>query len=268
VCTGGRGRLSTRAAVGQGALVVLLGAVSMLLFGLEGALCLAMALPLVLVMGMIGGAIGRQCATAAPATGAFAVVLALPLLAGLEAWRSPPADVPLHEVITSIEVDAPPCQAWPHVVDMPDLPAPSSWIFDHGVAYPLSMRVVGSGIGALYKCEFTTGIFSGPVTAYDTKYRLAFDVDSSAPQPPPMVELNPWGSIDAPHLHTALRSRRGEIRLVQLPDRRTRLEGRTWYELDMAPLAYWQLWSDLFIHQIHSRVLDAIKAAAEADHPR
>src|SRR5262249_5712422 len=101
------------------------------------------------------------------------------------------------------------------------------------------------------------------VTAYEKRYRLAFDVDGGTPQPPPMVEWNPWGAIDAPHLHGALRSRRGEIRLVPLPGNRTRLEGRTWYALDMAPLAYWQLWSALFTHQTPHRVLAAIKTASE-----
>ena len=33
--------------------------------------------------------------------------------------------------------------------------------------------------------------------------------------------------------------RRGEFRLIPLPGGRTRLEGRTWYTLDMAPALVW-----------------------------
>jgi hypothetical protein len=44
---------------------------------------------------------------------------------------------------------------------------------------------------------------------------------------------------------------------------RTRLEGSTWYEIEMAPEAYWQLWSDFLIHRIHNRVLDHIKTEVQ-----
>ena len=64
-------------------------------------------------------------------------------------------------------------------------------------------------------------------------------------------------------------SRRGEFRLIELDDGRTRLEGSTWYQLDMAPQPYWVLWSDALIHSIHERVLEHIVTEVEADnYPR
>jgi hypothetical protein len=45
---------------------------------------------------------------------------------------------------------------------------------------------------------------------------------------------------------------------------RTRLEGRTRYELRVFPAAYWSLWSDALIHAIHTRVLEHIQAASSA----
>lgn len=60
-----------------------------------------------------------------------------------------------------------------------------------------------------------------------------------------------------------LRSNRSEFRLVELPVGRTRLEGRTWYEFDMHPQAYWTLWADSIIHRIHGRVLRHVKQLAE-----
>ena len=58
--------------------------------------------------------------------------------------------------------------------------------------------------------------------------------------------------------------RGGEFRLLALPGARTRLEGRTFYEMKVAPAAYWSLWSDAVIHAIHERVLAHIKQRAEA----
>jgi hypothetical protein len=51
---------------------------------------------------------------------------------------------------------------------------------------------------------------------------------------------------------------------VRLPDGRTRLEGRTWYEVDMAPRFYWSVVVDSLIHRIHVSVLTHVKDEAEA----
>ena len=65
-----------------------------------------------------------------------------------------------------------------------------------------------------------------------------------------------------------LRSRRGEFRLVALPSGRTRLEGRTWYQLSMEPQPYWAWFSDLLIHAIHQRVLAHIGGEVSAARER
>jgi hypothetical protein len=75
-----------------------------------------------------------------------------------------------------------------------------------------------------------------------------------------------YANVRAPHLDGFLQSRRGEFRMVALPGGRTRLEGRTWYEIDMAPEWYWRLYGDWMIHRIHERVLDHIRS--EIEHPR
>ena len=99
-----------------------------------------------------------------------------------------------------------------------------------------------------------------PITAWEPARRLAFDVVRS---PSPLRELSPYARVSPPHLDGYLRSRRGEFRLVPVSDGRTRLEGHTWYELEMAPEGYWQLLSDYLIHRIHDRVLNHIKREVE-----
>ena len=94
-------------------------------------------------------------------------------------------------------------------------------------------------------------------------HHLAFDVTA---QPPTMYEWSPYQNIHPPHLDGALRSHRGEFRLIALSGQRTRLEGRTWYEFEVYPQAYWTLWSDTLIHRIHERVLRHIKQLSEESH--
>jgi hypothetical protein len=99
-----------------------------------------------------------------------------------------------------------------------------------------------------------------PITVWEPGRRLGFDVAES---PPPMREWSIYSRVTPPHLDGYLRSRRGEFRLIPLPDGTTRLEGSTWYQLRIHPEGYWALFSDPFIHAIHRRVLAHIKATAE-----
>jgi hypothetical protein len=48
-------------------------------------------------------------------------------------------------------------------------------------------------------------------------------------------------------------------RRSRTPARPQPARGSTWYELDLAPQAYWSIWSDLLVHRIHRRVLEHIR---------
>ncbi|HKD64080.1 MAG TPA: hypothetical protein VKB40_08600 [Candidatus Acidoferrales bacterium] len=134
------------------------------------------------------------------------------------------------------------------------------WISKLGVAYPESAHIEGSCVGAVRYCVFSTGAFVEPITAWGpgSRSRSTWRVH------PIRCELSPYKNLSPPHLHGYLRSRRGEFRLIELPGQRTRLEGSTWYEVEMAPEGYWQIWSDFLIHRIHTRVLEHIKADTES----
>ncbi len=241
-------------------LAIVLSGAAILLFAFEGVICLAMLFPIAAVMGLLGGLLGYALGvfTPARATTLILPLLLLPLSAGAERVHRP---TPLFEVISQIEIDAPPERVWPHVVGFCELPAPPAWYFKLGIAYPQRATIEGSGIGAVRRCEFSTGAFVEPITVWDEPRRLAFDVAS---QPPPMHELSPYRHVHPPHLDGYLRCRRGEFRLVELPGNRTRLEGSTWYEFAMYPQDYWTLWSDFCIRRIHCRVLEHVKTLAEA----
>jgi hypothetical protein len=232
----------------------------LLLFALEGIVCLAMAAPIALPMAVAGALLGREMARLRPYRPAQAplMVLALPLALLAETGTRAPLAA---SVVTTIEINAPPERVWPHVVGFEEIRERPGWVFRTGIACPMRARIHGRGVGAVRHCAFTTGPFVEPITVWDEPRRLAFDV---AAEPPPMEEWSPYGAIDAPHLHGYLHSQRGEFRLVALPGGRTRLEGTTWYSLRIYPSAYWHLWSDLLIHEIHERVLRHIKREVES----
>lgn len=234
----------------------------LLLFALEGVICLAMAAPLAAACGVGGALLGRALAELEdPRSGRLLTgsVVLLPLAVGVEA-QSPP--VVEHVVESAVELAAPPEAVWQTVLAFPDIPetGDEAWFYRAGVAMPLRARIEGEGPGAVRHCEFTTGAFVEPVTVWDPPRRLAFDV---VDQPAPMAELSPWTLVHAPHiLDGTLQSRRGEFVLEPLPTGGTRLVGRTWYTVDMGPDLYWAAWVDVLVHQIHLRVLEHIGRVA------
>ena len=242
-----------------GMLTVILAGGVLLAFALEGVICIAMAAPIALPLGGLGGAIGKFIAetTRRPLGGTLAVLVFLPGWTGIEKSVTPKRE---WTVQTEVNIDADIDQVWERVIHFPNLAQPDEWYFRWGIACPLRAEIDGTGVGAVRRCIFTTGVFVEPITAWDAPYRLAFDVHS---QPAPMFEMTPYRDLHPPHLDGALRSTRGEFVLERRPGGGTRLVGRTWYQLDMFPHAYWTLWSDLLIHRIHRRVLTHVKQHAE-----
>jgi uncharacterized membrane protein YhaH (DUF805 family) len=233
-----------------------------LLLAFEGALCIAMMLPIGVVVGLLGALMGRAIASwgrrALPP--AISAMLLLPLFVAIE-----PAHITgrsLHEVQSSVVIDAPPERVWPHVIAFDPIAETPDLFSRLGIAYPQYAHIEGTGVGAVRYCVFSTGPFVEPITGWEPGKRLGFDVASS---PDPLRELSFYSDLSPPHLHGYLRSRRGEFRLIALPGGRTRLEGSTWYEIEIAPEAYWRLWSDYLIHRIHERVLEHIKLEVESN---
>ncbi len=238
---------------------VLTGSV-VLLFAIEGVLCLVMAFPIAAVLSIVGALLAWVISSSARTSGVrspAAMLMLLPVFALGEAKLAEPT---LRHVTTTIEIDAPPEKVWPNVIGFSELPAPPAWIYRLGIAYPMRATIRGSGVGAVRHCEFSTGPFVEPITVWDEPRRLAFDVTS---QPPSMTEWSPYQSVKAPHLEGYMVSKGGEFRLVPLAGGRTRLEGTTNYTLAIYPELYWVAYGEVLLHGIHARVLEHIKVLSE-----
>ncbi len=243
-------------------LALLLAGIVVIAFALEGLICLAMALPLVILGSAMGAGIGCLLQRSAPGGGmapTATALLLLPLTMTAEGL-SPLTEAEARPVESSIIVDAPAETVWRHVIAFPPLEPPTEWIFGAGVAAPMGAVIQGDGVGAVRHCNFTTGSFVEPIEVWDPPRELRFRVTSS---PDPMREWTLWDGARPPHLDGYLESTRGQFLLEPLPDGRTRLVGRTWYRTSMAPESYWRLWADPIIHTIHLRVLRHVAALSE-----
>ncbi len=240
--------------------VALLGA-SLIVLAAEGVICVLMASPIAALLALIGGLVGYAIQDTSWKVQRMAVCLLLvtPLVLGAE-WAGAPVP-PLHAVTTAVDIAATPATVWRHVVAFAALPPPEEPLFRAGIAYPVRATIHGRGVGAVRRCEFSTGQFVEPITVWDEPRLLRFGVISQAP---PMEEWTPYRDVHPAHLDGYLKSEQGQFRLEPLPGGGTRLSGTTWYRLAMWPSPYWKLWSDAIIHAIHRRVLRHIEREAES----
>ncbi len=250
---------SKNRATAVGAYAVLGAAFLLLLFAMEGALCIVMSLPIVLPLGCLGAWTGFRLQQWDPKPQQGAAMLILPLAAFAWDVEAPPT---LFHVTTEVLVHAPPEQVWKHVISFPRLPEKREWIFRTGLAYPTEARIKGTGRGAVRFCEFSTGTFVEPITIWNEPRLLRFRVTHN---PAPLAEWSPWHEISPQHLHGYLVSEQGQFQLTPLADGNTLLAGTTWYRHSLWPERYWRWWSDGIIHRIHLRVLNHVRALAERE---
>ena len=240
---------------------ILLIAFLIMVFAIEGLICLVMAAPLALALDLIGVAVGKGITTlirdARTKNYISAVlVLIIPFLLGFESsTKSQPT---VHRVVSTVEINAPIEKVWETVLAFPQIEKQPEGILKLGFAYPINARIENSGVGAIRYCNFNTGAFVEPITVWQEPNLLAFDVKE---QPAPMTETSFYSDLRVPHLDY-IKSQRGQFRLYEKGDL-TVVEGTTFYTHEISPDFYWKLFSDEIIHQIHLRVLNHIKEISE-----
>jgi uncharacterized membrane protein YhaH (DUF805 family) len=245
---------------------ILLAIVLLVATAFEGLICIIMIVPLAVPIVILGALVGYFILELGPDPprdlGKLVIVLfaLLPTMVGAEHVTKP--EPLLFTCETSVVVDAPPENVWRHVVSFSDLDPPNDWLFRTGVAYPIRARIEGTGVGAVRRCEFSTGAFVEPIEVWDEPRLLRFAVTSN---PAPMQEWNPLFEIHPPHLEGFLVSKQGQFLLTALPGGKTLLKGSTLYQHGLWPASYWRLWSDPIIHRIHDRVLRHVKTLAESE---
>jgi hypothetical protein len=243
---------------------LLVSVVLLLLCAVEGAICIVMALPILMLIIWLSAYVGytinnrKSKLSRANAT----IILAFYSLSFLSFdYINEPDE--LVAVKTAILINAPIEKVWDNVVTFDTIPEPKEFIFKTGIAYPQHATIRGTGVGAMRYCNFTTGSFVEPITTWDEPNLLQFTVQS---QPFPMKEWNPFWEIHPPHLDGYFKSYKGQFQLERTANNVTLLEGTTWYKVDIYPQFYWKIWANAIIHKIHNRVLEHIKTESEKQH--
>jgi hypothetical protein len=231
---------------------------------MEGVICILIAAPFVGLLGIIGALLGHWLATltSRPAYQVQSAAWLAVIVCAIGESIAPPA--PLEDVVSSeVIINATPAQVWKQLKDIRDLPAPTEPLFVFGVAHPLEAYVVGEGgVGAARVCRLSTGDMPERITVWKPEQELKFIVLDT---PAAMREATIFGQdLDGAHLHTTYTSLDGGFRLEALPNGQTRLIGTSRYLLAITPASYWNLWTREIVSQVQLRVMNHVKAKAEA----
>src|SRR5258706_3259364 len=238
-----------------------LGGVGLLAIAVEGIVCLVMAAPLIAAMAWLGGLVGRMIALKSPGRvpGRAAMsIVALPMFFAPD-FIAPPKFA--FESVENIEVRASDRGVGDAILHMGPIPAPPAAPFRSGLAYPMSGRIHGSGVGAIRKGVFSTGVAYERVTEWDPAKHLSFIVLSD---PPTMRELSPYQNVNAPHVNGYFRTLDARFTITKLVDGHTLLSLATRHELDLNPGFYWLPMAKWAIHANKVRVLEHFAQQAEA----
>jgi uncharacterized membrane protein YhaH (DUF805 family) len=238
-----------------------LGGIALIAAALEGVICIVMAAPLGLLVAWIGGLFGRAMAVSAQssATQTLSGFALLPLLFAMENVLPATTSFDTHQTIA---VRAPPDVVWKSIVHMETIDEPPSLPFRLGVAYPLRGEIIGEGVGALRRGEFSTGTAYERVTEWVAGRKLAFVVLNDVPA---MHELSPYGHLHTPHLVGYFRTTSTSFELAVRSDGHTEVIERTSHELKLEPVLYWLPLARWVVHQNNARVLAHIRRQAERD---
>lgn len=252
---------SFKQSMGVAASSIFLFGALLLVFALEGILCVIMAAPIGVAIGLLGGVIGYYLqGKGSPTSGKVfsATWLLIPLIILGESLDGREAS--LVSVQTELEIAADKQAIWDQLVAFSTIEEPEEWLFKTGISYPIHAEIKGTGTEAIRYCNFTTGSFVEPIEVWDEPNLLKFSVDEV---PPPLVEWSPYDELHLPHLENYFVSEQGQFLLTALPNGNTLLQGTTWYSHNIWPESYWRFWSDFILHKIHFRVLKHIKKEAE-----
>jgi uncharacterized membrane protein YhaH (DUF805 family) len=247
----------TTARIALGA--TLLGGLSLVATALEGVLCIVMASPLAIPAALVGGLLGHSIARLGrrPARQTLSGFALLPMVFATE-YAFPPTTT--FETYQTIGIDAPPDAVWNAIIKMDTMNEPLALPFRLGVAYPLRGEILGEGVGATRRGEFSTGIAIERVTEWIPGQMLAFVVEKDVPA---MDEISPYRHVHAPHAVGYFSTSRTIFELVRRPDGGTEVVERTSHQLNLDPVYYWLPTARWIVRENNARVLAHVRCQAE-----
>ena len=238
------------------ALIVLIAAA----LGWEGAICIVMASPVLLLFSSIGGGVAMLMSSRARRA-ALPVLLVLPWLTSpLERHVSRPTRFTATE--TSILVHAPLATLWPLVVSVDSIRPREegrALFTTMGFPHPISAVLDHPGVGGVRTARFTGGlVFTERVSQWEDQHLIRFSIRANTDSIPAKT-LDPHVTIGGPYFDVLTGTY--ELRFVNANT--TRLVLRSEHRETTPFNLYAGWWADIVMRSIQQNILEVIRARAE-----
>jgi general stress protein CsbA len=249
---------TTKTTNGLVLLAAALGCLGLIMFALEGLICLILASPLAALLAIFGGSLGRSAARLGKEpSGPLYCVALLPLMFAADAISPPDALMLTDE---SIVINASTSRVWQAVLSDDPIREPPTLVGRLGLAYPKRSRLDGARVGATRSGYFSTGVAREKVTEWQADRSLGFVV---LEQPPAMTEMSPYRHVNAPHVNGYFETGETRFELDPLGAYRTKLTILAAHRLRIDPIVYWEPIARWAARSNTRRVLRDLKVKAE-----
>lgn len=238
---------------------VLLGCLATVLLKIEGFICVAMYLPLGLILSGVGGILATAKFRKSKTT--IAAVMLMPFFVhGTEG--SIDFKTEEHRVHNTIEIKAAPSSVWNQIKSVPTIgpnELPDSWVHRIGFPRPLDAVIDHEGVGGIRLARFERGlVFNETVDTWVPNKSLSFAI-AVDPKDIPPTALDEHVTIGGPFFDVL----HGEYRIEPHADGSATLHLESRFRLSTHFNAYAGLWTDLIMHQIQSDILGVVKKRSE-----
>lgn len=245
----GDGKLNFWRYLGALTLLLLLDYAAAAVILREGVICLIMATPLFLFLGGLGMAIVRAYGRRPGGKTLRAAVLPLLLFSAYDGAARPDFADAVSDAVT---INAPPGIVWHYISSYPENTDPVEyWLWKIGMPAPVQSVASANKVGASRECRFTKGVtVKEKIIELVPEQVMTFEV-TEQPQDPEILGH--------------LRLDKGQLRLEKNADGTTTVIATSWYHLYVQPVSYFNWWAEDITRNVHFRVLNHMKALAEAE---
>jgi len=221
--------------------------VGLVLTGLEGILCVAMATPILVIGAMLGAGIGTLVKRRFPTDGNFSMAI-IPILAGVSVFGAGKIEDRLGtgwrtEIIEStIIVEATPEEVWDAIIEFDDVDGSQPLLMRMGLPIPKSCSMSGFGVGSERTCQFSSGFIRERVTEWNPPHRLELDVEE----------------VQLPGRHW-LGFQQATYTLERRGADDTKITRTTTVTSTLRPAIYWRFFERLGTETEHDYILNSLK---------
>ncbi|MEM7183661.1 MAG: hypothetical protein AAF518_22325 [Spirochaetota bacterium] len=234
-----------------------------MLIGMEGTICLFMALPVYFFCSSLGGLLTGLYLRKNNNNRFNPVFLSLflftPIISGTIESKIPlPKEI--RTVLTEIDIDANPEKIWQHITVIPKITEKQTGFFYlMGFPKPVEATLSFPGVGGVREAKFEKGLFFlETISKWVPNDELVFDI-AADPEQTPLTTLDPHVVVGG-HFFDTLE---GRYKIIPLGNNRSKLLLSSRYRISTRFNIYARIWSDFLMSDIQNNILRVIKSRCE-----